>query len=204
MAKNIISLGDDQPLDNYLKPIKVGGEVSMIEISSPPSLRQRSKMRISGDLEVLGDVRSDKFMSIINGGFYSTSTSVQYLPLTGSIREAGSLTGGNEYSAFAPPYKGRVVRMVVRSEAAAGSTIAGLHISNEGTEVPATGIVSGNAITVDMSVDDTAYVFEFPSATATFVVGDVIALSLNTTAAIYDAIFSIVLEYDIINRRDIG
>ena len=65
-------------------------------------------------------------------------------------------------------------------------------------------VTETQTVTVDMSVDDTAYVFEFPSATATFVVGDVIALSLNTTAAIYDAIFSIVLEYDIINRRDIG
>ena len=72
-------------------------------------------------------------------------------------------------------------------------TTAGFHISNEGTEVPnSTASVTANQT---LSPDDTTFIFDFIDAN--FVIGDVIAISLTPTAAMYDTIFSLVLEYEI-------
>tara|TARA_R110002012_G_scaffold36532_3_gene103042 strand:- start:640 stop:1542 length:903 start_codon:yes stop_codon:yes gene_type:complete len=55
MAKNDITLGDNQPLSNDLKPIKVGGEASIINVSSPtPDDSIKGKVLINGDLTVTG------------------------------------------------------------------------------------------------------------------------------------------------------
>ena len=52
MAINNITLGEDQPLSNDLKPIKVGGEASILEISSPlPDGSDSGKVKVKGDLE---------------------------------------------------------------------------------------------------------------------------------------------------------
>ena len=50
MANNI-SLGDYHPLSDDLKPIKVGGDTSTLEIA-----KWGGKARINGDLEVVGDI----------------------------------------------------------------------------------------------------------------------------------------------------
>ena len=55
MAINNITLGEDQPLSNDLKPIKVGGEASPIEMStSLPDGSDNGKVKVRGDLEVTG------------------------------------------------------------------------------------------------------------------------------------------------------
>ena len=63
-----VTLGDGQSLDQYLKPIKIGGESSPLELSSSvegkwyPSYadivfnKTPAKVRINGDLEVAGDI----------------------------------------------------------------------------------------------------------------------------------------------------
>ena len=191
---NEVTLGEGYPLSPNLQPLKIGGENSIMEISSP-SLDERvsGKVRIKGDLEVTGGFRANKFISVINAGFYNSGTSIFYLPLVGYLSEQSSLTSKNEYLSLAPPYNGRALRMAVRSEAAALMTTAGFHISNEGTEVPnSTASVTANQT---LSPDDTTFIFDFIDAN--FVIGDVIAISLTPTAAMYDTIFSLVLEYEI-------
>ena len=67
MAINDITLGDDQPLSNDLKPIKVGGEASILNVSSPTpdgsvdgEVEVKGKLKakdtvIQGDLKVFSD-----------------------------------------------------------------------------------------------------------------------------------------------------
>ena len=83
--------------------------------------------------------------------------------------------------------------MAVRSEAAPSSTIAGFHISNEGTELPNS--TASVTATQSMTPDDTTFIFDFIDAN--FVIGDVIAISLTPTGPMLDTIFSLVLEYEI-------
>ena len=55
---NDITLGDDQPIGNYLKPIKVGGKASPIEMAAAyPDESNNAKVKIDGDLEVTGDLK---------------------------------------------------------------------------------------------------------------------------------------------------
>ena len=52
---NEVTLGDGYPLSNDLKPLKIGGEASILEISSPlPDGSDNGKVKVRGDLEVTG------------------------------------------------------------------------------------------------------------------------------------------------------
>ena len=59
MAINNITLGEDQPLSNDLKPIKVGGEASILEISSPlPDGSDSGQIKVNGDLDITGTLKT--------------------------------------------------------------------------------------------------------------------------------------------------
>jgi len=59
MAINNITLGEDQPLSNDLKPIKVGGEASILGISSPlPDGSDSGLFRVDGDLDITGTLKT--------------------------------------------------------------------------------------------------------------------------------------------------
>jgi len=59
MAINNITLGEDQPLSNDLKPIKVGGEASILEISSPlPDGSDNGQIKVNGDLDITGTLKT--------------------------------------------------------------------------------------------------------------------------------------------------
>ena len=54
---NEVTLGDGYPLSNDLKPLKIGGEASPIEMStSLPDGSDNAKVKVRGDLEVKGTV----------------------------------------------------------------------------------------------------------------------------------------------------
>ena len=193
MANNLISLGKNQPLDYNLKPIKVGGESSILELSSPlPDESTNGKLLVRGDLEVEGSLLKQPTLHILNGGAYYTGTSKIYLPLVGYNLEYTSNTGRNENVAFVPPYDGKVKKLVLRSEARCDTVVAGFHISTEGTEVPNS--TATEEITVEMPIDDTTTTFNFTGATA-FNAGDIITISVTTEAAVNDLNWTLVLEY---------
>ena len=182
MANNLISLGKNQPLDYNLKPIKVGGESSILELSSPlPDESTNGKLLVRGDLEVEGSLLKQPTLHILNGGAYYTGTSKIYLPLVGYNLEYTSNTGRNENVAFVPPYDGKVKKLVLRSEARCDTVVAGFHISTEDIEV-------------EMGADDTTATFDFTGATA-FNSGDIIAVSVTPELAPYDLNWTLVLEY---------
>ena len=197
MAINEITLGDNQELDSNLKPIKVGGETSILEISSPyQDDSRKGKIKINGNLEVTGSIIKQPTYHFINGGCYNTSTSKFYLPLVGYVLEQSSNIGRNEYIGHSVPYSGKLKKVILRSEAATLTTTVGFHRSNEGTEVPNATAVS--SVETEMSVDDTAYEFDFEADTTndcSFALGDIIAISVTPEAAVYDLSFTAVLEY---------
>ena len=192
-GENSLSLGDGQKLDYNLKPIKVGGESSILELSSPlPDESTNGKLLVRGDIEVIGSILKQPTLHILNGGTYNTGTSKFYLPLVGYNVEATTTTAKNENVAFVPPYDGRVKKLLLRSEARVDTVVAGFHISTEGTEVPNS--TATEEISVEMSDDDTTATFDFTGATA-FQSGDIIAVSVTPEAAVYDLNWTLVLEY---------
>ena len=190
---NEVTLGDGYPLSNNLQPLKIGGEASVLHISSPtPSTTDKGIVKVEGDLEVTGSILKQPTLHILNGGAYNTGTSKIYLPLVGANRELTSTTGNNESIAFVSPYDGRVKKLVLRSENACLTTTAGFHISTEGTEVPNS--TSTEDIEVEMAADDTAYTFDF-TGVSSFNAGDILTVSVTPEAAVNDLVWTLVLEY---------
>ena len=190
---NEVTLGDGYPLSNNLQPLKIGGEASVLQISSPtPSTTDKGIVKVEGDLEVTGSILKQPTLHILNGGAYNTGTSKIYLPLVGANRELTSTTGNNESIAFVSPYDGRVKKLVLRSENACLTTTAGCHISTEGTEVPNS--TSTEDIEVEMAADDTAYTFDF-TGVSSFNAGDILTVSVTPEAAVNDLVWTLVLEY---------
>jgi hypothetical protein len=190
---NEITLGDGYPLSSNLKPLKVGGKASPLEMSSPyPDNSVKGKVKVNGDLEVTGSIVKQPTLHIINGGAYNTGTTKFYLPLVGYNLEQTVTSGRNEFFAFVSPYEGILKKVVLRSEAASLTTVVGFHKSSEGTEIP-----NGTAteeITVEMAADDTAYTFDFTGASE-FIAGDILAISVTPEAAVNDLVWTAVLEY---------
>ena len=107
-----------------------------------------------------------------------------------------STTGAGEKVCFICPYGGSLETVWARSEAACGSTIMGLHVGTGTTETPST--TATQSVTVDMSVDDTSYEFDFASAgTNTFSQGNIIMFSVDPTSAMNDVHFIMVLKFDV-------
>ena len=137
------------------------------------------------------------YYHFIKAGFYNSGTSKIFIPIAGSdnLREGTSSTGASESICFICPFDGSVETVWARSEEACGSTEIGLYASSGAVEVP--GPSTQQTVTVDMSVDDTSYEFDFAGAgTNTFSQGNIIAFSVDPTSAMNDTYFTIVLKFD--------
>ena len=190
---NEVTLGDGYPLSDNLQAIKIGGEASVLQLSSPiPHTTNKGRVKVDGDLEVTGSILKQPTLHIINGGTFNSGTSLFYLPLVGYNVEQTTTTAKNENIAFVTPYDGRVKKLVLRSEGTPRDTVAGFHKSSEGTEVPNS--TATEEITVSMLVDDTAYTFDFTSISE-FVAGEIMTISVNPTLAVNDLVWTLVLEY---------
>ena len=189
---NEVTLGDGYPLSSNLKPLKIGGKTSPLEMSTAyPDNSNKAKVKVDGDLEVTGSIVKQPTIHILNGGTYNNGTSKFYLPLVGYNLEQTSTTSRNEFVAMVSPYSGKLKKVVLRSEAASLTTVLGFHKSSTATEVPSA--VSTEDITVEMAVDDTAYTADF--TTSEFIEGDILAISVTPEAAVYDLVWTAVFEY---------
>ena len=190
---NEVTLGDGYPLSYNLKPLKIGGKTSPLEMSTAyPDNSNKAKVKVDGDLEVTGSIVKQPYLHILNGGAYYNGTTKFYLPLVGYNIESTSSSGRNEFQTFVTPYGGIVKKLVLRSESRCDTVVAGFHKSSEGTEVPNT--TATEEITEEMPVDDVAHTFNFTSA-AEFVAGDILAISVTPELAVYDLVWTLVLEY---------
>ena len=190
---NEVTLGDGYPLSSNLKPLKIGGKTSPLEMSTAyPDNSNKAKVKVDGDLEVTGSIVKQPYLHILNGGAYNNGTTKFYLPLVGYSIESTISSGRNEYQTLVAPYGGIVKKLVLRSESRCDTVVAGFHKSSEGTEVPNT--TATEEITEEMPVDDVAHTFNFTSA-AEFVAGDILAISVTPELAVYDLVWTLVLEY---------
>tara|TARA_Y100001951_G_scaffold64412_1_gene51601 strand:+ start:150 stop:878 length:729 start_codon:yes stop_codon:yes gene_type:complete len=215
ILKNLVSLADDSPLDNHLKPLKIGDKTTNIELSED-EVYYKGKEVVSGDIEgteikSTGETGGTKFLRedgdgtcswqtaggssttfrfIINGGFnfnYSDGTRV-WIPLSArDLERTITQTGQNELLAFVPHYDGYLNQVIFRSEAACDSTTVGLHRSATGTEIP--NQTPSNTVTVDMTTDDTPYKFSF-GASASFNAGEILGISFQPSDDANDTVFT--------------
>ena len=190
---NEVTLGDGYPLSSNLKPLKIGRKASPIEMStSYPDDSVKAKVKINGDLEVTGSIVKQPYLHILNGGAYNNGTSLFYLPLVGYNLEQTSSSGRNEFNTLVAPYGGIVKKLVLRSESRCDTVVAGFHKSSEGTEAPNS--TATEEITEEMPIDDVAHTFNFTS-TSEFIAGDILAISVTPEMAVYDLVWTLVLEY---------
>ena len=106
---NEVTLGDGYPLSDNLQAIKVGGEASVLQLSSPiPHTTGKGRVKVEGDLEVTGSILKQPTLHIINGGAFNSGTSIFYLPLVGYNVEKTSTANVNENIAFVTPYDGEL------------------------------------------------------------------------------------------------
>ena len=187
------TLGDGYPLSSDLQAIKVGGEASVLQLSSPiPHTTNKGRVKVDGDLEVTGSILKQPTLHILNGGAYNSGTDLFYLPLVGYNVERTATTNYNENIGFVVPYDGRVKKLVLRSEGTPRSTVVGFHKSSDGTEVPNS--TATEEITESMMIDDITTTFNFTSISE-FVAGEIMAISVDPTMAVNDLVWTLVLEY---------
>jgi len=180
----------DKALAKNIKPVKCGDFITPIEIGD-------SNVRVNCPTEVqslkvdgmdVGKWHREMFIC----GFYGNASKM-WIPLNGYIYEKTIVSSQNEYIAFVAPYGGELDFVVVRSEAVCGSSVVGLHKSSIGTEAPNS--TASESVTIDMSVDDTAYKFKFSSAT--FDAGDILAISFDPTNSSYDTNVTSVFKFNV-------
>ena len=187
------NLTSDLQLDTHLKPLKSGEELSSLELST-----KSNGARITGDLEVTGEIKGgsfadSNFIHIINTGWVG-STGKIYMPLNGYIIEKSDTASNNEFVSFVAPFDGELSYVIVRSEAACGSSVVGLHVSSAGTEAPNT--TASAEVTTLMPTDDTAYKFDFSTVTSRVTAGEIIAISFDSTLSHNDTVATIVFKFD--------
>ena len=91
---NEVTLGDGYPLSSNLKPLKVGGKTSPLEMATAyPDDSVDAKVKVVGDLEVTGTTNIDTVGALNSGSITSGFTSIDVG--SGAITTTGTLTGGN-------------------------------------------------------------------------------------------------------------
>jgi len=169
--------------------VKSGGRLWKTYLSHDGNQYIDKDLEVSGDLNVRGNVYGNQVM-IFYHPFNVTGNSKVYLPWS-SISEASSI---NYYNNLIAPYSGRLLKVVARSEEALGSTVIGFHKASDGTESPSS--TATEAITENMSADDTSYTFDF-TATSSFNKGDVVAISIDPTNTPNDSRVTSVWSFNI-------
>ena len=183
--ENSINIQNNASLNNI-----VDGQISMSKNPNKPLAIYRKKfgriwksymsadgndivdknLTVGGNLNVRGTI--NKEVMIFYHPFTATGSGKVYLPWS-SVSDASSI---NYFNNLIAPYSGRLLKVVARSEEALGSTVIGFHKASDGTESPST--TATETVTVDMSVDDTSYTFDF-TKTSSFDSGDVVAISID-------------------------
>ena len=190
MATNLTT---ERNLDTHLKPLSSGEELSSLELST-----KGNGARISGDLEVTGEVTAGSFANndfyhVMNSGFYATDANGDYIPLNGTLIEQAGTANTNESVAFVVPFDCELEFVLVRSEAVCNSSVVGLHISSAGTEVPNT--TAQDTVTVDMTDDDTTFKFDFRLESNKVFAGQIVAIKFDPHATPYDTNVTIVWKF---------
>ena len=138
------------------------------------------------------------YYNFIKCGFNygSTGGTEVYIPLASGERltDTSSSSGGTENLVMIAPFDGSIETVWARSQEACDSTVIKMYYTSANIEIPAP---ANYSVTVDMSVDDTSYEFDFTGATNTFSQGNILMFSFDPTNDANDSHFMIVLKYDV-------
>ncbi len=144
---------------------------------------------------------TSKQRHVIHCGFAHATASNVYLPFGyGGIFDSTSSSGYLEYGGFIAPCNGYVEFITVRGEQAGGNTSVAINVAGPHVEVPSLGPGSFSGGNVNMASDDVAYKWDTftnqGGQSNSFNAGDVLMISMNTSAMLQDAIATAVLVLD--------
>lgn len=192
-----------------LNSMKEGEQVYSQEVNKPIALYKKHKGKLyksyfsdNGNFIVDGNINIGRD-SFTNGTVFgnqiyyyphnfnhATSTKV-YL----EFNQSGATSSFHPYNTMIAPYNGRLLKVLVRTENAGGSTVIGIHKSSDGTTHPNS--TAFETSTNNIASVDTTYEFNF-TVDAFFDKGDILALSIDPTSAIQDTSIVSVWSYNII------
>jgi hypothetical protein len=169
-GQEVIYLSKSNRLERYRKE---QGRLWISYMDTNNNYVVNNDLSIGGDLDVGGMI--SKEVMIFYHPFTATGSGKVYLPWS-SVSDASTI---NYFNNLIAPYSGRLLKVVARSEEALGNTVIGFHKASDGTESPST--TATETVTVDMSLDDTSYTFDFTKSSIipSFDSGDVVAISID-------------------------
>ena len=191
----------DNPLDHNAKPVKVGDDMTPLEVSTNKLWYQKTPI---DSYEIVNkkyvDNSTQYFYDVKFSSYYTTVT-VNYVPLNGTTTERTSLTSSNVYVSWVAPYDGTIEKALFRSEITQTGTFEiTTYYSADGTETPA----SINMRFVDGSIntaEDTTYEADFTgsllSGDNTIVKGNIYSIKVTTPSGSQDTNITFVFKWDI-------
>lgn len=152
------------------------------------TLRGNGDASISGSLVVSGSVRG-QVLDMHTHKANITTSARHYVRFDGA--GADSTLGFNNF--MVTPYGGKLIKVVVRANSAAGSSIVSFHRGTNGdTNINTTPVES---ITVNMSAVRTAYTFNFTD-TSDWAAGDIVGVAFSGSSSPGNIVLHSVWEMD--------
>ena len=196
----------DNPLDHNAKPIKVGDELSPLEVSTNKLWYQKTptdSYEIANkkyvDDDAGGGISVDKFF--YTSSFYHGGNNSEYIPIAGgSTTELTTLSdSGNDDSNFICPFNLKINTIYVNATKARNTDE---DADNTTLRLYKDGSTLSNTVTVDMSTigyDSTSlytvYTFDFSGETNTYSAGDIMQIQIDPTNKLYYVTATIAGEY---------
>ena len=152
----------------------------------------------SSDAATKGYVDTTQYSTLVCGMHYNLSAGTFcVLSLSGATRPLTSFDYATENTVMVAPFDGSLEKIMFRSEEAAGDPVViGFHKASDGTEYPSNTPTASVSINMFSVADDTSTEFAFTSSN-TFSKGDVLGFSIDPANDINDAMFTIILKYDV-------
>ena len=152
----------------------------------------------SSDAATKSYVDTTQYCTLVTGMSYNlTGGTFCVISLSGATRPLTSFVSSIENAVMIAPFDGSLEKIMFRCEEVAGNPVViGFHKETTGAEYPSN--IPTTTVSIDMSgvADDTSTEFAFTSSN-TFSKGDVIGFSIDPANDINDAMFTIVLKYDV-------
>ena len=169
-----------------------------VDVKDEDNMASNSATHLCTQQSIKAYVDTTQYSTLVCGMNYNLSGGTFcVLSLSGATRPLTTFNYGIENTIMIAPFSGSLEKIMFRCEEVAGDPVViGFHRATTGTEYPSTTPVA--SVSIDMSgvADDTSTEFAFTSSN-TFSKGDAIGFSIDPDNDINDAIFTIVLKYDI-------
>ena len=192
----------DNSLDHNAKPVKVGDELTPLEVSTDKLWYQKTPTDL---YEVVNKkyvddnaITEDKFY--LKSSAYINSNAARYIPLTNSTRAESSLSDtGYDDSTFICPYDLKVNTIYVSAtRSSSGGEIAGdtpLRLFKDGSALSSTITIDMSTIGYDSTDLYTVYTWDFSGETNTYSAGDTMQVYIDPTNKLYYTTITIVGVY---------